>query len=207
MNAKNLHQNFVGLFADLYDASATHGDILLAMLALLADAYASMAPSAFASWVAEEFGTGGRPSKDESYKEGRLPKALREQQGIMSSNARKAEGDANDPARVNTTFSRLRIIAKAKAERPTFDLDRPFRTCYDDARGETGKKANKAKRRDKSAEKPGAVVEFDAQQLAKDVQSHPAVALEALCSMFRARKDAIRLAATESLRAGLVAAK
>ena len=201
---KNLHGQFVGAFVDVYEGLSAISLLHDAIVGIIGDARGSMKPSEFAKFVVAEFGTGGRPSA-EGYDAGRLPTALRAK-GIMSTGARRGEGDAKDAARVNGLVSRTRIIAMAAARSATFDLDRSFSACYHDAKA-TGSGSNASK-----ATKPSKATTITADaitpQLAQQwIAAHLATACECIVNVLRARKDAIRMAQMESIRAGLVAAK
>lgn len=206
-NTKQLHGQLVGTFAEVYEGKTALGLLYATILSLIADAFASMKPSEFAKWVAAEFGTGGRPNAD-GYDAGRLPVALRAK-GLMSSGAKRAEGDVADADRLNTLVSQTRVIAKAKAADPTFDLDRTFNACYSAAKANTGSNRSKTT---KASAKPGKATTITADaitpELAKQwIAANLATTMAAVGEIFRQRKDAIRLASVESIRAGLVASK
>lgn len=208
---KILHGQFVGAFVDVYEGQSAIGLLHDSIIGIIGEARSSMKPSEFAKFVVAEFGTGGRPSA-EGYDAGRLPTALRAK-GIMSTGAKRREGDASDAARVNGLVSRTRVIAFAAAKRPTFDLDRSFSACYHNAKGAgSGSNASKAAKPSKTNTKPSkaAVITLDSvtPQLAQQwIEAHLATACECIVNVLRARKDAIRMAQMESIRAGLVAAK
>lgn len=208
---KILHGQFVGAFVDVYEGQSAIGLLHDSIIGIIGEARAAMKPSEFAKFVVAEFGTGGRPSA-EGYDAGRLPTALRAK-GIMSTGARRGEGDANDAARVNGLVSRTRVIAFAAAKRPTFDLDRSFSTCYHDAKDAgSGSNASKVAKSSKTSAKPSKAVAVTADsitpELAKQwIEAHLATACECIVNVLRARKDTIRLADMERVRAGLVAAK
>lgn len=205
--SKQLHGNLVGTFAEVYEGRTALTLLYATILGIIAEAFGSMKPSAFAGWVAEEFGTGGKTSA-EGYKVGRLPVALRSK-GYMSEGAKRGEGDAMDSARVNTLVSQTRIIAKAKADDPTFDLDRTFNACYVAARGD-GKGSNRSKK--SASKKSGKVTTIKVEDVPAEIaaawiEAHLATACEAIVNVLRRRKDTIRLPMMEQVRAGLVANK
>ena len=210
-NTKRLHGEFVGAFVEVYESTTATNMLHDVIVGIIGEARASMKPSEFAQFVVAEFGTGGRPSA-EDYDAGRLPTALRAK-GIMSTGAKKAEGDASDAARVNVLVSRTRVIAFAAAKSPTFDLDRSFWHCYKDANAKgTGSNASKATKADKSSKKASKAttitVEAITPELAQQwIAAHLATACECIVNVLRQRKDAIRLPQMEAIRAGLVAAK
>jgi hypothetical protein len=197
-NVKAAHDTLMACAQDIYDAAEVAFSAGEQVLELISEARTVLNASQFDAWVTSEFGTGGSPSAD-GYAEGAFPHALRGE-GYMARSGKPAEGESRDraAARVNTFVSSSRVIAR-KACDVTFPLEGTFNAVYKAARAK-GAGSNRSKRKGKTPEAPVVTLK----EYATFAHDHLPAALETIIKELRNRKETIRAAAVEAIRAQLV---